>query len=245
MSRSSQRDRELVSRHRQIWASRPELRSVYEEWFGRLLSWVRGQQPVVEIGSGPGFFKEYCPALISTDVLRYPWIDVPCDACTLPFRSGAVGALVMVDVLHHLARPLDFMVEAARVLAPGGRLAAVEPWITPLSFVLYRYLHHEECRLRVDLAHAFDESRKQAFDGNAAIPFRLLRHLRGDAAGGPLRLLSAHSFPALPYLVTFGFKRGRPVPRRLVALAAGCERALGPLGRFFATRICVVWDNAG
>jgi SAM-dependent methyltransferase len=137
-------DLDFVQQHRTIWASRPELRSVYGEFFGRLLSAVGDRTPIVELGAGPGFFKEYCPRLISTDVISTPWVDLVCDGCAMPFAPQSVGALVMLDVLHHLPHPLDFMAEAARVLAPGGVIVMIEPWITPISYLLYRYVHHED-----------------------------------------------------------------------------------------------------
>jgi hypothetical protein len=31
----------------------------------------------------------------------------------------------------------------------------VEPWITLPSWILYRFFHHEECRLGVDVARPF------------------------------------------------------------------------------------------
>ena len=96
----------------------------------------------------------------------------------LSFQSGSVGALVMVDVLHHLPKPLEFLAEAGRVLSPGGRLAMIEPWITVPSYLLYRYFHHEDCSLAVDVRRPFDELDKRAFDGNAAIPFKLLKHFK-------------------------------------------------------------------
>ena len=145
-------DAATLARHRAAWQARPELRSVYREWFERLLAAAAARRPVVEIGSGPGFFKECAPSLVATDVVPGLSVDVRCDADVLPFRSDSVGAIVMVDTLHHLPRPLDFLSEAARVLKPGGRLAMVEPWITAPSWVLYRYFHHEECRLGVDVA---------------------------------------------------------------------------------------------
>lgn len=242
MSRVTLSDLDLLSRHRKIWAVRPELRSVYQEWFSQLLGYVDGLQPIVEIGSGPGFFKEYFPHLISTDLIRSPWVDVVCDAYPLPFRSGSVGALVMVDVLHHLPKPLEFMAEAGRVLQPSGRLAMIEPWITPLSFLLYRYFHHEDCGLRFDLDCPFNESDKKAFDGNAAIPFKVVKYF--EAKLEPLRLIRADAFLGLPYLVTLGFKCARPIPHTLVDFAKVCERLLGPIGRFAATRILLVWENS-
>src|SRR5947207_4879921 len=111
-------DAATMTRHRAIWKVRPELREVYMRWFRRLLSEVAGLAPMVEIGSGPGFFKEFAPGLVATDALPGPSIDVCCDAGALPFATSAVGALLMVDVLHHLPQPLEFLDEAARVLQP-------------------------------------------------------------------------------------------------------------------------------
>jgi len=230
-----------LARHRAAWQARPELRAVYREWFERLLAAVAGRRPVVEVGSGPGFFKECAPALVATDVVPGLSVDVRCDADVLPFRDGSVGAVVMVDTLHHLPHPLDFLAEAARVLRPGGRLAMVEPWITPLSWVLYRFFHQEDCRLGVDVARPFDSEAKAALDGNAAIPYLALAKLRDT--GLPLRLVRAEPFVGLPYLATFGFKVKRPLPALFQSLARAGEAALQPLARWLATRIFVVLEK--
>src|SRR5262245_15438712 len=121
MTQVAMSDQEVIRRHRTIWAVRPELRAVYQEWFAQLLRCVEGLRPVVEIGTGPGFLKEYFPQVISTDIIPTPYVDVVCDAGFLPFQSGSIGALVMIDVLHHLPRPLEFLAEASRILRPGGR----------------------------------------------------------------------------------------------------------------------------
>lgn len=234
-------DIDIINRVRAIWTVRPELRAVYYEWFEELLRSAEGLRPVVEIGSGPGFFKEHSPHLIATDLIRSPWIDVVCDAAGLPFKSGAVGAVVMVDVLHHLPKPLDFMGEVARVLRPGGHLAMIEPWITPFSFVLWRFFHHEDCHLCIDLACPFNGTKK-AFDGNSAIPFKLLRDFQGGRKA-PLQLLRAEAFLGLPYLVTLGFKLSRPIPFWCVRVARRFERLLVPLRRVLATRILLVWES--
>jgi SAM-dependent methyltransferase len=224
-----------------VWEARPELRHVYREWFTRLLGAVEGLDPVVEVGAGPGFLKEFAPHLIATDVVAGLRVDVRCDADVLPFRSASVGGLVLVDTLHHLPRPLDFLAEAARVLQPRGRVAMIEPWITPPSWVLYRYFHHEDCRLGVDLTRPFDGDDKAALDGNAAIPYLTLARVREGRL--PLRLLSAEPFIGLPYLVTFGFKVERPLPQAFQRLARLGEAILDPLRRWLATRTLVVLEK--
>jgi len=232
---------DVLARHRAVWEARPELRQVYREWFARLLVAVEGLDPVVEVGAGPGFLKEFAPHLVATDVVAGLRVDVRCDADVLPFRSASVGGLVLVDTLHHLPRPLDFLGEAARVLQPRGRVAMIEPWITPSSWVLYRYFHHEDCRLGVDLTRPFGGDDKAALDGNAAIPYLTLARVREGAL--PLRLLSAEPFIGLPYLVTFGFKVERPLPPALQRLARLGEATLDPLRRWLATRTFVVLEK--
>jgi len=62
------------------------------------------------------------------------------DCRRLPFESGSKDIVVIQGGLHHLREfPGDLeqtLSEVARVLAPGGRIITVEPWLTPfLRFV--------------------------------------------------------------------------------------------------------------
>lgn len=235
-------DLDYVRQHREIWELRPELRAVYHGFFATLLEAAGGLRPIVEFGAGPGFFREYCPESISTDVIFTRWVDVVCDGCRTPFRAESAGAVVMLDVIHHLPKPLDFLAEVSRILRPGGRLVAIEPWITPPSYILYRYLHHEDCKLAIDIAEPFRSTGKQAFDGNAAIPFQLVRSLRTHPAAG-LKLVRCEPFLGLAYLATLGFKRQRTVPTALIRMAEQWERIAGPLGRLASTRTLLVWEK--
>ncbi len=235
-------DLDFVRQHREIWALRPELRAVYHGFFSTLLNAAGERRPVVELGAGPGFFHEYCPESISSDVIFTPWVNVVCDGCRTPFRDAGAGAVVMLDVIHHLSKPLDFLTEMSRILQPGGRLVAIEPWITPPSYVLYRYFHHEDCALSIDIAEPFRSTGKQAYDGNAAIPYQLVRNQRSHPATS-LKLIRCEPFLGLAYLATLGFKRRRSVPGAAVRMAGQCERIAGPLGRLASTRAVLVWEK--
>lgn len=238
----SEPDRSELVRHRQILAARPELERVYRAWFRRLLSALNGCEPIVEIGAGPGLLKSQAPLAVSTDVVVLPWVDVVCDAAFLPFRSETIGGLVMVDVLHHLPRPLRFLAEAARVLRVGGRMAVIEPWISPLSYVMYRAFHYERCRLRVDLALPFGDDAKGPLDGNSALSYRILRAL--SDLDLPFRVVEMDRFVALPYLVTFGFRVSWRLPSVTVWVAEALERAINPLARWVAaTRVLAVLEK--
>jgi SAM-dependent methyltransferase len=242
MAETATSDLDFVREHREIWALRPELRSVYRGFFDTMLRAVGERRPIVELGAGPGFFHEYCPESIASDVIFTPWVNVVCDGCRAPFRDASAGAVAMLDVIHHLPKPLDFLSEMARILQPGGRLVAIEPWITPPSYLLYRYFHHEDCALSIDIADPFRSTGKQAFDGNAAIPYRLVQSQRERPVAG-LKLIRCEPFVGLAYLATLGFKRRQSVPAGLIRFAGQCERIAGPIGRLASTRALLVWEK--
>jgi len=216
---------------------------VYRGWYRRLLAGLGDRAPIVEIGAGPGLLKSVRPSVVTTDVVLLPWIDLVCDGTALPFRDASLGGIVLVDVLHHLARPIEFLTESARVLRPGGRLALIEPWVSPASYLLYRYFHHERCEANFELARPFGDGPKDGMDGNAAVPRRLLESL--EALAVPFRIIDRVPFVALPYLVTFGFKTTRRVPGFIVRLAEKIEQAGAPLLRgSAATRVLAILQRA-
>src|SRR5258706_444449 len=105
--------------YRSVWSQKPILRLVYEDYYRRIAAaCVAGE--TIEIGGGIGQLKNFIPAAISSDIQHSPMVDVVADAQNLPFRSGAISNIVMLDVLHHIEFPILFFREAERVLRAGG-----------------------------------------------------------------------------------------------------------------------------
>ena len=148
--------RELLLEHRTLWQRKPVLARVYEPWFELLLAAVPNAGRVLEVGAGPGFLAPYArtrrPDLRFTamDVLEASWNDLVADGLRLPFVDGVMDAVVGLDLVHHLARPALFFREAARTLRGRGRVAVVEPWVTALSYPVYRFFHQEGCTINLD-----------------------------------------------------------------------------------------------
>lgn len=65
--------------------------------------------------------------------------DVFGDASRLPVRSSSVDAVLMLEVLEHLREPREALVEAARVLRPGGRLLLSIPFLYPIHDAPHDY----------------------------------------------------------------------------------------------------------
>ncbi len=75
---------------------------------------------MLELGAGAGFLKSFCPEAVTSDIFLTPGVDGVMDAQRLPIRNGALKAIVMVDVLHHVTSPELFFAEAVRCLKPAG-----------------------------------------------------------------------------------------------------------------------------
>ena len=244
---------ERLREHRRLWDAKPLLRSVYEVWFERLLRELAGgARRVLEVGAGPGLFSRHARVRrpdvrwVVSDILPAPWNDLVADGARLPFRDGAFDAIAAFDLVHHVSRPAAFFTEAARVLAPGGRIVAVEPWVTPLSFPVYRWLHEEGCRLSLDPWDPFGEgSGKDPFEGDAAVVWRLVRDTPAarwrDLGLAAPRIERLNGFA---YLASLGFRRGALAPRSAARPLLALDRLTAPLAPAVALRVLAVWERA-
>ena len=242
---------ERLHEHRRLWRSKPVLACVYAPWFASLLDATARGARVLEVGAGPGFLSEVVgdrrPDLrwIASDLHAAPWNALAADAGRLPLAAASVDAVVGLDVLHHLGAPGDFFREAARVLRPGGRLALVEPWITPFSWVIYRFFHQEDCRLGVDPWSPFPAHGKDSFEGDAAVPWKIVGETK-DARWRELGLSppGLTRLNAFAYLLTLGFRPGSLLPAGLAGPIVALDRSAHPLARLTALRALLTWEKA-
>lgn len=65
---------------RRILEEKVFLKKLYRQWYGLLLdSLGEASYPVLEIGSGAGFFREHLPDLITSDTIYLPWLTLQLD----------------------------------------------------------------------------------------------------------------------------------------------------------------------
>ena len=233
--------------YRAIWADKPGLRAIYSDYYRRIQdACVPG--PTLEIGGGSGNMKQFAGDVVSTDIVASPWLDTVCDAQALPFADASFANIVMVDVLHHIARPVRFLAEAERVLVPGGRIVVVEPGVTPLSNIVFHLLHDEPVDMSEDPLDPTPPPAKDPFMGNQAIPTRLFRRepARMAQTVPGLRLMRHQWLSLFAYLLSGGFRKWSLLPTALAPAMLALEDVVLPvLGPLMGFRLFAVVEKDG
>jgi SAM-dependent methyltransferase len=167
----------------------------------------------------------------------------------LPFPDKLFGGVVMLDVLHHLERPIEFLEEASRVLKPGGRLAMIEPAMTSVARIFYHHFHEEPVDMAADpFAPVTINPDRDPFDANQAIPTLLFAtpaaRRRVEQAIPSLRVRNVGWLSLFAYPLSGGFQKWSLMPAALVRPMLAFEDMVPKLvRRQIAFRMMVVLER--
>lgn len=202
---------QLLDAYERVWNRKVILRRLYETWYEKIAAELQ-QGSIIEVGAGTGNFKRWLQtrgrACWTLDILPGKYVDVQADALQMPLAAGSVDNIVMVDALHHFARPLAFLKRAAEVLRPHGRLLLIEPFASVWGRFVYRYLHHEH----VDFDFEESTASKNAWDGNAAVPQLALARVEQEVPEFRIKRLNYCEFLAYPLSGGFSYRSLLPSP---------------------------------
>ena len=196
---------------------------------------------ILEIGSGTSPLKQFLPSVITSDVLDLDYLDLVFDCHDIDkfdaINDESLDVITLTNVLHHLKSPIAFLDRAASKLKPGGKVIATEPFLSLLSTLIYRYLHHEPVDLRITEPE-LKNLRGPLASANSALPW-LIFYRRRDWLERlnekyDVHRLSLRSFSALSYMMTGGISRRFPIPGLVYRVMFPTDMALS---RYFP-RLC-------
>jgi SAM-dependent methyltransferase len=237
-------DPETTRIRRAVIEDKPFLKSIYEEWYGAVAAHLPdGPGGVLELGSGAGFLDEFVPAVMKSDLLPCPGLQLVLDAQVLPYRDASLRAITMINVLHHIPKSPTFFREAVRCLQPGGRIIAIEPWVSWWSKVVYRKLHHEP----ID-----PENKDWSFSGtnplsdaNGALPWIIFERdrKRFEAEFPEFSIKHVEGIMPFRYLVCGGISMRGLMPAFTFPAWRGLENSLRPFMRNWAMFALIVVER--
>ncbi|MEO6693952.1 MAG: class I SAM-dependent methyltransferase [Ignavibacteria bacterium] len=237
----------ILQKHREIWNKKRILRIIYEDWYKKIisnLSKVKGKS--LELGAGSGNFKEYMPEVISADIEKCEWLDMCFDAHKMPFEDKSLSNIIMIDVLHHLDNPVDFLKEASRVLKSKGRIIMLEPFPSPFSLMIYKKFHPEPFLFDADYFSKKDLQNKDPWDSNQAIPYLIFFKNENkflENFGDKFRILKKEKLSFIMYPASGGFENKQMIPNLLIPAFKILEKLLIPLRSLIAFRCFVVLER--
>ncbi len=218
--RTTERRRDIIRSNRFLWR-------IYDEWYRSIAACILGEPgEVLELGSGAGFLSDYIPNLIESEVFPCSGIKVVLDARLLPFPSGGLKAIAMVDVLHHIPDNRAFLAEAQRCLRPGGSLVMIEPWVSSWSRLVYTHLHHEPFDPGA-ASWIFPETGPLS-GANGALPWIIFERDRQtfEREFPDLEIRSVRPFMPFRYLVSGGVSMRQLMPEALYPLWRNLDSVL-------------------
>jgi len=210
---------------------KPSLAALYREVYAKYAACVArcpADGVVLELGSGAGFAREGLPTLITSDILAYAGLNLVLDARRLPFRTGALRAIVMFNVFHHVPDAGALLSECERVLRPGGRVLIVDQHPGVIGAPILRYLHHEP--YRPDAGWTF-QSTGPLSGANGALCWIVFRRDRAEFErrfpGLSIERYQPHT--PLRYWLSGGLKPWTLLPRALYGAATALDRGLSAI----------------
>lgn len=236
----------LTQSHRDIIRKKAFLRATYIKFYDEIRREIcrDGEDSkarcLVELGSGGGFLKEVMPGVITSDVLKIPFVDVVFSATEMPFKDETVDGFMMLNVFHHLNDVAAFLGEISRCLKKGGKMIMIEPSSTLLARFVWKYLHHEP----YDPAGGWGFKRGgPLLTANGALPYIVFfrDRQRFQAEFPSLRLISTQNHTPMMYILSGGMSLRQLIPTFAMSFAMRADDALRPLydllGMFITIKI--------
>jgi SAM-dependent methyltransferase len=177
-----QSEGDLLAAHTEFLAKRPKnLQLLLKNRYSWMQKYIKPDSIVVEIGAGSGFSKQFIEReILLTEIFPHPWIDICVDAADMPFGPETIDVVICANVLHHLGKPLKFLLDLHKCLKPGGYVLINEANPSFLFLLAVRAMRHEGWSFDVDV---FDLSAPvndpaDPWSGNNAVSYLMFHESR-------------------------------------------------------------------
>jgi SAM-dependent methyltransferase len=180
---------------------------------------------IIELGSGPGISAFFLKNnnILHTDLLSWEDSNVEIrsqiDAHSLPFQDDDFEAVFAVDTLHHLSDPIAAIKEMERVVADEGKIIFIEPFVSLLSYPIYKIFHQEETSWTFSKNGFQEVVSELAGDGDQGIPkfvFSNEKVLSELMESSSINEIQIKLFAPFSFFATGGLSNPMHTPRQMI-----------------------------
>ena len=227
--------REWDVNHRS-WEEKQELREAYKKIYDEFKSRIQGES-ILEIGSGMAKSKLFIPNIVTSDREENPWIDRIESAYKIKSPNNYWDHIIMLDVWHHIERPVACLKEIKRVLKQGGSLLLIEPDISLLGWIVYGIAHKEPVDYFKKFSLEETPPKKETYYARQSSAHRMFLKKEDPTIFKGLEVTEIKRFPMLSYVLTGGFS-GPNLLKKIKKPVLNLERVLH--SNSLLTKLCSV-----
>ena len=113
--------------------------ALWSEWRRLNYAWFEGEfahledgARLLDLGSGPGWFKQLFERFngVTMDILPFDYVDLLADfSRRLRLTANCVDGVMLSNMLEHVYRPVELLQEIARILRPGCSVYGTVPFL--------------------------------------------------------------------------------------------------------------------
>ena len=229
-------------------SQRPAQRYYYKWLYSKIENELPNEGKILEIGSGYGMSEDF---IESENIYRTEFMsDVPSgvhggiDASNLLFDDHSFASTFAVDAIHHIPASLMAIKELLRVTKIGGRVILVEPYVSLLSYPVYKIFHNEKTSMKLDISNHKSWVSEAPEDGNQGVMQNLLKVIAINKEQVEFRKLKIVYFSPFSFFATGGLSRPIPLPMAFIRAIISFEKYI-PSGilRITASRFIVIFEK--
>jgi ubiquinone/menaquinone biosynthesis C-methylase UbiE len=169
---------------------------------------------------------------LQTDYLTWPNSNIlsNIDASNLPFSNNQFDCAFSIDALHHISKPIDALIELIRVVKPGGKVILVEPYVSFLSYFVYKLFHEENTSWRYKIPLSGQTVSEEASAGEQGVLQAILLSKKIlsliQTSTEKELVFKKQYFSPVSFFATGGLTNPFSVSNRFIALLLDIEKKL-------------------
>lgn len=222
---SFEKDKIITSENRKNLLKNSNLLYWYEKSYDRMFQDIENisDLKILEIGSGTSPIKHFYPNVVTSDILPLNYLNHIFDAHEIDscetLENLTFDIITFSNVLHHLKRPVEFLLNCENKLNKNGKIIFLEPNFGILASFIYKYIHHEDTDMSISRPE-IQNIKGPLSSSNIALPYLIFF---GDKNWDSeikkhYRIRVTSHFTSLSYFITGGISYRMAIPQFLYGI---------------------------
>lgn len=238
---------EMLARMR-LNSQKPAQKYYYRWLYSKVDQKLPNHGKILEIGAGYGMSEEFIDSkrVYRTEIMKNvpPGVHGGIDASKLPFENEVFSSTFAVDAIHHVPDSLRAIKEMLRVTEIGGYVILLEPYVSLLSYPIYKLFHGEKTSFKLDITRPKTWVTEAPEDGNQGVMQNLLKIITKQDQGIAFKSIQVTYLSPLSFFATGGLSRPIPIAKSVIRAIVKLEKYIpSNILKVTGSRILVIFEK--